>query len=138
MSTLVTKILLRNDTAENWAAKDASLEATGGLILSKGEVGIVIDATPALIKVGDGVTRWSQLAYSNEIPELDADNVTFSANLKFTETFGKYVPDANTGYVEVPAAGKSVEDLFLAAYQTAADPTTDDVTQPSVANGATR
>ena len=134
MSTLVTKILLRNDTAANWTAKDTSLEAEGGLILSKGEVGIEIDT--GLMKIGNGSTRWSELSYANEIPELDADSVTFSDNLKFTEKFGKYSPDASTGYVEVPAAGKSVEDLFLNAFQTASDPTISEVTQPSVSNGA--
>lgn len=130
MSTLVTKILLRNDTKANWAAKDAELEADGGLILSKGEVGIEIDTN--LMKIGNGTDRWSKLAYANEIPELDADSVTFSENLKFTETFGKYEPSATTGYVEVPAKGKSVEDLFLAAFQTAADPDASEVTQPDV------
>lgn len=130
MGILTTKILLRNDTAANWTSKDTSLEETGGLILGKGEVGIEIDTK--LMKVGDGVTRWSALSYMNEIPELDADAVTFTENLKFTETFGKFVPDEDTGYVEVPAKGKSVEDLLLAAYQTAKDPAKSEVTQPSV------
>jgi hypothetical protein len=136
MSTLKTKIYLRNDTAANWAAANAKLLANEGpgLVLGKGEIGIEIDTN--LLKIGNGIDSWDKLEYANEIPDLDADNVYFEGNMKFTEAFGKYVPDASTGYVEVPSDGKSVEDLFLLAFQTAKDPTAEEVTQPTVANGA--
>ena len=51
--TLNTKIQLRNGTAAEWTAKDPTL--------LKGEMGIEIDTHK--IKVGDGSTQWSKLAY---------------------------------------------------------------------------
>lgn len=51
--TLNTKIQLRNGTAAEWTTKDP--------ILLKGEMGIEIDTHK--IKVGDGKTAWSALAY---------------------------------------------------------------------------
>lgn len=57
---LKTNISLRNDTAANWTSVDP--------VLIKGEVGIEIDTLKS--KIGDGVTSWSQLKYSN-IPYED-------------------------------------------------------------------
>lgn len=51
--TLNTKIQLRNGTAAEWTAKNP--------VLLKGEMGIEIDTHK--IKVGDGSTQWSELAY---------------------------------------------------------------------------
>lgn len=51
--TLNTKIQLRNGTAAEWTAKDPTL--------LKGEMGIETDTHK--IKVGDGSTQWSELAY---------------------------------------------------------------------------
>ena len=51
--TLNTKIQLRNGTAAEWTAKDPTL--------LKGEMGIETDTHK--IKVGDGSTQWSKLAY---------------------------------------------------------------------------
>lgn len=48
-----TKILLRNDTAENWA--------TANPTLGKGELGAEIDTNK--IKIGDGTTAWNSLGY---------------------------------------------------------------------------
>lgn len=52
--TLNTKIQLRNGTAAEWTAKNP--------VLLKGEMGIETDTHK--IKVGDGSTQWSKLAYS--------------------------------------------------------------------------
>lgn len=49
------KILLRNDTAANWTAKNP--------ILSKGELGIEIDTKK--FKFGDGAKAWDGLAYAS-------------------------------------------------------------------------
>ncbi len=51
--TLNTKIKLRNGTAAEWTAKNP--------VLLKGEMGIETDTHK--IKVGDGSTQWSELAY---------------------------------------------------------------------------
>ena len=51
--TLNTKIQLRNGIAAEWTAKNP--------VLLKGEMGIEIDTHK--IKVGDGSTQWSKLAY---------------------------------------------------------------------------
>lgn len=54
-TSLVTKIVTRNDTAENWASKNP--------VLLKGEMGIEMDTQK--IKIGDGVATWSALTYVN-------------------------------------------------------------------------
>ncbi len=55
-TTLRTKLVIRNDSAENWATKNP--------VLLKGELGIEIDTN--LFKIGDGVSTWATLAYANE------------------------------------------------------------------------
>lgn len=69
------------------------------------------------------------------IDNLDADKVTFSNDLVFTKTFGKYVPDATTGSVTIPTAtdNMSLKDLFLEAFSEETDPTT---TAPAVSFSA--
>ena len=49
------KISLRNDTSTNWATKNP--------VLQNGELGIENDTR--LVKVGDGVTSWTDLKYIN-------------------------------------------------------------------------
>ena len=58
MATLITKLIIRNDTAANWAAQNPSPT------LAKGEVGIEwgTDATPK-IKIGNGADTWADLPY---------------------------------------------------------------------------
>ena len=57
MAQLNTKIVLRNDTAENWLTHADE-------ILLKGEVGLEFaeDGTVKM-KVGDGKTAWGELGY---------------------------------------------------------------------------
>lgn len=52
--TLKTKIIMRNDTAENWRIKNP--------ILDKGEIGVESDTNK--FKIGDGSTAWIDLAYA--------------------------------------------------------------------------
>ena len=52
--TLNTKIIIRNDTAENWTTKNPTL--------SKGEFGVENDTNK--FKIGDGATAWKELAYA--------------------------------------------------------------------------
>ena len=60
MAQLNTRLVLRNDSAGNWTAADANSD----LVLLKGEIGIEYDAAGKVkMKVGDGTTNWSALAY---------------------------------------------------------------------------
>lgn len=60
MAQLNTRLVLRNDSAGNWTAADANSD----LVLLKGEIGIEYDAAGKVkMKVGDGATNWSALAY---------------------------------------------------------------------------
>lgn len=52
--TLNTRIIMRNDTAENWTTKNPTL--------SKGEFGVENDTNK--FKIGDGTTAWKELAYA--------------------------------------------------------------------------
>lgn len=52
--TLKTKIIMRNDTAENWSTKNP--------ILDKGEIGVESDTKK--FKIGDNATAWNDLGYA--------------------------------------------------------------------------
>lgn len=52
--TLKTKIIMRNDTAENWRIKNP--------ILDKGEIGVESDTHK--FKIGDNATAWNALGYA--------------------------------------------------------------------------
>lgn len=52
--TLKTKIIMRNDTAENWRTKNP--------ILDKGEIGVESDTNK--FKIGDNATAWNDLGYA--------------------------------------------------------------------------
>lgn len=52
--TLNTKIIMRNDTAENWTTKNPTL--------AKGEFGVENDTNK--FKIGDGATAWKELTYA--------------------------------------------------------------------------
>ena len=55
-TTLRTKLVIRNDSAENWTTKNP--------VLLKGELGIEIDTN--LFKIGNGTSAWAALPYANE------------------------------------------------------------------------
>lgn len=124
MAELKTRIQLRHDTEANW--------------LSVGESLVPLDGEPCLttdgenkgrVKYGDGVSTWSELEYTglpNEL-EVDASEVSFADDMVFTYQFGKYSPDS-TGQVEIPATGKTLEQLLMDAFAEEKNPTT---TQPT-------
>ena len=56
-STINTIIQLRNDTAANWASSE--------LVMAKAEFGVENDT--GLFKIGDGVHKFSELNYANDI-----------------------------------------------------------------------
>lgn len=72
MAIIKSRINLRNDSTANWLAN-------GSVILLKGEVGIeFLESGKTKIKIGDGVTPWSQLKYFNGGTSIDAiDNSVF-------------------------------------------------------------
>ena len=55
-TTLKTRLIIKNDSAENWTTKNP--------VLLKGELGIEIDTN--LFKIGDGLAAWTALPYANE------------------------------------------------------------------------
>lgn len=139
-----TQILLRNDSAANWAR-------TTNLILGKGEIGIEIDTNK--FKFGDGKKTWSELSYAGASVKvegdgdvitgasidtsgvltltkgkLSADKVYFDRDITATYQFGKYKPDS-TGSVTIKANGKSVAGLFI---DSLAEETNPKTTQPTV------
>lgn len=63
--TLRTQILLRNDIAQNWNAADP--------VLLKGEVGLETDTNR--FKVGDGVSKWTELGYFGGQQQAYQDNI---------------------------------------------------------------
>lgn len=67
-------------------------------------------------------TAWSAMDGN-----YSADNVYFDKDLKLTEAFGRYKPDAS-GSVNVPSTGKDVYSLIDDAFSQSKNPTT---TQPS-------
>ncbi len=56
--TVITKIILRNDTSENWTNVNP--------VLSKGEIGVSIDM--GKVKIGNGTSQWVDLPYANVLP----------------------------------------------------------------------
>ena len=125
MAELKTRIQLRDDTDENWqAVKDT-------LIPLAGEACLTIDgADKGKIKYGDGTSTWGQLEYSGgkDILEVDSSIVKFDDDFTFTYAFGKYAPDGS-GQVNVPATGKTLDQLLLDAFAEEKNP---NITQPSV------
>lgn len=62
----------------------------------------------------------------NEL-EVDASEVSFADDMVFTYQFGKYAPDSS-GQVEIPATGKTLEQLLMDAFAEEKNPT---ITQPT-------
>lgn len=125
MAELKTRIQLRHDTDENWqAVKDT-------LIPLAGEACLTIDgADKGKIKYGDGTSTWGQLEYSggSDVVEVDSSIVKFDDDFTFTYAFGRYAPDGS-GQVNVPATGKTLDQLLLDAFAEEKNP---NITQPSV------
>lgn len=88
--TLDIKTLqVRNDTAANWATHDP--------VLAKGEIGIVIDATPApQMKVGDGVKVFSQLPFAGTVVAGSTQNGYLLINGIQTKVYELIAPTTTT------------------------------------------
>lgn len=74
---MTTRIRLRRDTAANWTGADP--------IMASGEIGLEIDT--GLIKVGDGTTAWTSLAYlyDERITDIETDVTTLQADVTALE-----------------------------------------------------
>lgn len=111
---LKTSIVLRNDTAEKWAAvKDT-------VILKAGEMGIETDT--GLFKIGDGNKTWGELSYANDIPDIDLSSVSNSVTVADTLeglSDGKVVGDI--GIVKAPLFEGADEYTYTAYVWSAVD-----------------
>jgi hypothetical protein len=99
-NTLITTIVLRNDTKANWdAVKDTA-------VLQVGELGIESDT--GLFKIGASVEEngevrlltWGELSYANDIPDVDLSTVTNDVQVV-------------DGTVEDLVAGKVIGDMAI-------------------------
>ena len=72
--TLNTKIIMRNDTAENWMIKNP--------ILDKGEIGVESDTNK--FKIGNNATAWNDLGYAGA-DETQINSLIAAAEDNFTE-----------------------------------------------------
>ncbi len=86
-NTLKTRLLLRNDSLENWESINP--------VLLKGEVGVAWSADvaqPPRCKVGDGVKTWQELPYATV--EVDGTSVVVKDNKLALAGFGdEYVAE---------------------------------------------
>ena len=92
----------------------------------KGDVGIVEQTKNG---IGEFYTAYIHdgTAFRAMDGNYSADNVYFDKDLKLTEAFGRYEPDAS-GSVEVPSTGKRVYSLIEDAFSQSKNPI---ITQPS-------
>ena len=107
MSTV--RIQVRRGTSTEWTNADTALNASGGLKLAAGEIGLESDT--GTFKFGDGTTRWSALDYALE------------------NTLGDYVLLADVGVAngvaglnssgKVPASQLDISELSQDAVNTA-------------------
>ena len=92
----------------------------------KGDMAVVIR-----IIAGDKKSYTAYIHNGTAFAAMDgnysAENVYFDKDLKLTEAFGRYEPDAS-GSVNVPSTGKSVYSLIEDAFSQSKNPT---ITQPS-------
>lgn len=92
----------------------------------KGDIGIVEQTKNG---IGEFYTAYIHdgTAFRAMDGNYSAENVYFDKDLKLTEAFGRYKPDAS-GSVKVPSTGQSVYSLIDDAFSQSRNPTT---TQPS-------
>lgn len=59
-----TRLILRNDSSENW-------NLSGDIVLFKGELGLEFQSNKKVkIKIGDGVTPWKDLPYYADLDTI--------------------------------------------------------------------
>lgn len=142
------KTLLSNGTLENDVATLQTLVNTIVGNYPEGQTPVSIyELEQAIVSMNSAAGFEGRLkdVEISRIPELQAaidelgEDITalengakFDSNIRLTEDFGKYKVDASKGYVEVPTEGKTANEVILLAFQTAENPTADQVTAPAV------
>lgn len=114
MTTINTRIVLRNDTAEVWASTNP--------VLLEGEMGVETDT--GLFKFGkvkevvDGATtyyNWNDLEYANDIPDVDLSTVTNSVKVESTlAALGTGSVVGDMGIVKAPLFNGADEYTYTA------------------------
>jgi hypothetical protein len=108
---MATRIQLRRDTGANWDSANP--------VLAQGEIGLNLD--DGSIKIGDGLTAWGALSYSNlalEISEIDGVQIVDPQNgdfLRYSSSASAWINDPVNlstdtvgDYVESLVAGTGV------------------------------
>jgi hypothetical protein len=81
---MAQQIILRSDTTANWASANP--------VLAKAEIGY--DETLNYFKIGDGVTPWNSLSFTN-IPNAQAKTSTLTPTVSLTESSQVAIGDNN-------------------------------------------
>jgi hypothetical protein len=76
---MATQIKLRRDTASNWSSANP--------VLGSGEPGLETDTRK--LKIGDGTTAWSSLAYINTTPNVIAGTTAITKLITTSMVFGR-------------------------------------------------
>ena len=98
MATLNTRIVLRNDLAENWLIHDP--------VLLAGETGVETDT--GYFKIGNGTSKWSELTYANKF-----ESTPVAAHYEVTAAEGQSDNDAiNAALSEANAVAK-LDDIAI-------------------------
>ena len=123
-TTLNTRIIMRNDSPENWANNNP--------VLAKGEIGIAIDQKTghSTMKVGDGVHHWNDLTL--DLGEASLEQSYISAYGPRGEEVARWINEQTatvTGYNNASAGRYSI----VTGYHT---PGTDATTRLNEFQGA--
>lgn len=116
---LKTKIIMRNDTPQNWANNNP--------ILGKGEIGCAIDDTTGIVtlKIGDGVHHWcdlemrpgvkesklSQTLSSNDYKQFYQANTQASLE-EFSQAMQKIQKAASSAGVSIAEASAALSNIY--------------------------
>ena len=85
---LNTRIVICNDTTANWGTSEK--------VLLKGEIGIEITSGAPKFKVGDGVNKFSALAYATNTPAEITDAISSAVSAASHTHSNKSILDAIT------------------------------------------
>lgn len=107
MAQINTRIVLRNDTKDEWdKVKDTA-------VLLAGEIGVETDT--GLFKIGNGTSTWGQLEYANDIPDVDLSTVTNSVKVESTlDALGTGTVVGDMGIVKAPLYQGATEYTYTA------------------------
>lgn len=104
-TTINTRIVLKNDTAANWAASS--------LVLLKGEIGIESDT--GKIKIGNGTDVYADLPYVNMTPTEIQDLISSGAVQSVSLATG-----TNNGTLKLTVDGTTTDNIAVKGLGTAA------------------